>query len=113
MATAAWPFRFGSTHLARSVKFMRDLDTRSRTVLALPAVACDGRERCCAHQSAGLAGRELNSQTLPRGRLPFRANRAGRDLASDRGHRPGVNSRYVDGGGHSPIVNRNRDRVPV
>ena len=105
-ATAASPaWRFGRVHLARSFKCARDLDAEVaqyrrarllRVVVEEDVVAVSPQPWLAANELPDLVQR----------RPPRRANRARRDLAPHRGQLAGVNSLYVDGDGHSSIVNQ-------
>ena len=106
------PLRFGRVHLVRRFKCVRHLDTeiaqsrraRLRRVMVEEDVVAFSPQ-------PWLAANELPD--LAQGRPLRRANRARRDLAPHRGQLAGVGGLYVDGDGHSSIVNQNRDRVPV
>jgi len=107
---ARW--RFGRVHLARGFKFARDLDTEVtqhwragllRVVVEENVVAVGPQARVATNELPDLA----------EGRPPRRANRGQLDLAPHRGQLAGVNSLYVDGDGHSSILNQDRDRVTV
>jgi hypothetical protein len=106
------PLRFGRIHLARGFKCVRDLDTEvAQYWRSRPCRVMVEKNVVAISPEPWLAANELPD--LAQGRPPRRANRARRDLAPHCGQLPGVNSLYVDGGGHSSIVNRDRDLGPV
>src|SRR5207247_591550 len=105
------PWRFGRVYLARSFKCARDLDTEVAQYRRARLRRVVVEENVVAVSSQPwLAANELPD--LVQGRPPRRADRARRGLAPHRGQLAGANSTYVDGDGHSSILNQNR-AVPV